>query len=333
MDTLLYLSIPVTLEAFEADALEAHPGRCLLDRFGNHVQMVEFDSKEEDVNILCILDAELDRAIALDDCVVVATDALVGCDRAFQAVSAAWVWSGGVPIKQSCQAAGRVTASDVELHAIHMGIFTTCAVEGACHVVLFTDHPASARWAVDLSVSSGQAQALLVRSSLEWPLHHLVHCYVTNPNYQVPVGERPYTTLNYLYTAEAQACHDSWTREFMSTSSSRRDFLHLKKGGKHITPTYLSGGLWLLDLHDSQLCVHVCWAVLNHAPIRDFRVHFKISADGSCPCGAAQQTHEHVLTDCPNFGAPRHFPKCWWTLVNFCKENPRAFSFDHLPGG
>ncbi|KXN87614.1 hypothetical protein AN958_08395 [Leucoagaricus sp. SymC.cos] len=57
--------------------VDAHPGRHLLDRFGDHVQVVEFDSKEEDVNVLRFLNAELDKASALDGCVVVATDASI----------------------------------------------------------------------------------------------------------------------------------------------------------------------------------------------------------------------------------------------------------------
>ncbi|KXN84855.1 hypothetical protein AN958_12023 [Leucoagaricus sp. SymC.cos] len=202
--------VMVTLETFEPDALDARPGRRLLDRFGNCVQVIEFDSKEEDVNILWILNAELDKATALQDCIVAATDASVGRDRAFQAVSAAWVWAGGVPVQQSCQATSRVTAPDVELHAIRMGVFAACVQEGAHHVVLFTDHLASARQVVDPSVGSGQAQALLicrhlqkwlgedpsrtfafvhVRSSLEWLLHHVVHCFVTDPSFKL--GLRP----------------------------------------------------------------------------------------------------------------------------------------------
>ncbi|KXN85275.1 hypothetical protein AN958_11539 [Leucoagaricus sp. SymC.cos] len=112
VDTLQYYSLPVTLERFEPDALDAHP--------------VEFDSKEEDVNIQCLLNMELERAIALDDCIVAATDALVSYDKAFQVVLATWVWAGGMPVWQTCQASGRVTAPDVELHAIQMGVFAAC---------------------------------------------------------------------------------------------------------------------------------------------------------------------------------------------------------------
>ncbi|KXN90360.1 hypothetical protein AN958_04311 [Leucoagaricus sp. SymC.cos] len=248
IDTLRYHSLPVTLETFKPDASDAHPGRWLLDCFGDRVQIVEFDSKEEDVNVLRILNMELDKASALDDCIVAATDASVGHDRAFQVVSAAWVWAGRMPVWQSRQAAGRVTAPDVELHAIQMGVFAACAQEGACHVVLFTNHLALARQAVDPSVGSGQAQALLicrrlqkwlgedlshtfafiqVCSSLEWPLHHVVHCFATDPSFKVLVGDSLFTTLNYIRMAEAQACHDEWTRQFTSSSSSRRDFLHL----------------------------------------------------------------------------------------------------------
>ncbi|KXN91250.1 hypothetical protein AN958_01610 [Leucoagaricus sp. SymC.cos] len=226
----------------------ARPGRRLLDCFGDHIWVVEFDSKEEDVNVLWILNAELDRAVALDDCIVAATDASVGRDRVFQVVSAAWVWAGGVLVWQSCQAAGRVTAPNAELHAIQMGVFAVCMQEGACHVVLFTDHPASARRAVDPSVGSRQAQALLVcrrlqrwlgedpsrtfafiqvHSSLEWPLHYVVHHFAMDPSFKVPVGDSPFMTLNYIRMAEAQACRDEWTRQFTSSSSSGRDFLHL----------------------------------------------------------------------------------------------------------
>ncbi|KXN91866.1 hypothetical protein AN958_11546 [Leucoagaricus sp. SymC.cos] len=356
VDTLLYLSAPITLEAFDADASEARPGRRLMDWFSDRIRITDFPPREEDVNVLHILNAELDRALALDDCVVVATDASVGRDKAYQAVSAAWVWAGGVPVRQSRQAAGRVTTPDAELHAIRMGVFAACAQEGARHIVLFTDHPASARRAVDPSVGSGQAQALLVcrrlarwlegdpsrtfafvqvRSSLEWPLHHTVHRYAVDPAAQELVGVCPFTTLNYLRTAEAQACHDEWTRQFACSSSSGRDFLHLTdERGKRMTPTYLSGGTWLKHLHDSLFCAHVCRAVLNHAPIGEFRRWFNLSHDHSCPCGSTnRQTRKHVLTECTDFSDPRCFPKCWKELLDFCKENPRAFSFAHLPAG
>ncbi|KXN91223.1 hypothetical protein AN958_01906 [Leucoagaricus sp. SymC.cos] len=99
VDTLSYLSLPITLESFDADALEAHPGWQLMDQFSDCIQFTEFSPQEEDINVLCILNAELSQALALDDCVIVATDASVGHDRAYQAVSAAWVWAGRVPVR------------------------------------------------------------------------------------------------------------------------------------------------------------------------------------------------------------------------------------------
>ncbi|KXN82183.1 hypothetical protein AN958_02952 [Leucoagaricus sp. SymC.cos] len=145
MDTLSYLNVPVTLEAFDADTSEAHPGRHLMDWFLDCIQITDFPPREEDVNVLHILNAELDQALALNDCIVVTMDVSVGRDKAYQAIFTAWVWASGMPVRQSRQAAGRVTAPDVELHAIWMGVFAACAQEGTCHIVLFTDHPASAQ--------------------------------------------------------------------------------------------------------------------------------------------------------------------------------------------
>ncbi|KXN84859.1 Homogentisate 1,2-dioxygenase [Leucoagaricus sp. SymC.cos] len=68
----------------------------LMDQFLDCIWITEFSPWKEDVNVLCILGSELDRALALDDCIVMATDTSVGYDKAYQAILAAWVWAEGM---------------------------------------------------------------------------------------------------------------------------------------------------------------------------------------------------------------------------------------------
>ena len=166
-----------------------------------------------------------------------------------------------------------------------------------------------ARRAVDTSVHSGQAHLLSVVCALrefftqhpdtsidfwdcpskaQWSLHHLVHEDVTNT--RIAAGRYPATSLDALCSKSTTSCLDTWRSSFSHPSSQGRHFLSLKGSNrKPLQPSYTKGGSWLPFIAESvTLCARTTRAILNHAPIGEFRQCFFPAEYTQCPCGHCQ---------------------------------------------
>ena len=122
----------------------------------------------------------------------------------------------------------------------------------------------------------------------------------------------------------------SWNSFF--PSSQGRHFLSLKGGNrKPLQPSYTKGGSWLPFIAESvTLCARATRAILNHAPIGEFRQRFFPAECTQCPCGHCQvETRRHILADCSRFAhAPLTDPlPSIKDFVKFLKEHPGAFAF------
>ena len=97
------------------------------------------------------------------------------------------------------------------------------------------------------------------------------------------------------------------------------------------SPPMLKGGGWLPFIGELvTLCARATWAILNYAPIGEFRQRFFPAECTHCPCGHCQmETRRHIFANCRRFA---HFPLTDLVptvkdFVKFLKEHPSAFAF------
>ncbi|KAJ3563599.1 hypothetical protein NP233_g8832 [Leucocoprinus birnbaumii] len=178
---------------------------------------------------ITLLDTTLLKAKGKEHLAIVACDGSIPQDSTEQALAVARVWIRDRMVKQTCQASGRATAPDAELHAIRAGIGMATAIAGVDHIYVFMDHLPSAEQAVDLGIHPGQWRSLevytrlrswlgadparsisfiSVNSKLKWSVHQNIHEYVSDQSFSLARSQRPATSLAYLHTAEVVASWD-----------------------------------------------------------------------------------------------------------------------------
>ena len=98
-----------------------------------------------------------------------------------------------------------------------------------------------------------------------------------------------------------------------------------------LVPSNIKGGLWLQHFsHSNSLCTRATRAIINHAPIGEYRLRFFPKENFSCPCSLYSiESQQHILYDCSrfnNYWNPRRDLIVHFTL--FLEFNSRAFSFE-----
>ena len=111
-------------------------------------------------------------------------------------------------------------------------------------------------------------------SKVQWSLHFLAHEDTTST--KIAAGRHPATSFDTLRSKSATACLDTWRTSFAHPSSQGHHFLPLKGGIKNLLqPSYAKGEGWLPFIGELvTLCARATWAILNHAPIGEFRQRF-----------------------------------------------------------
>ena len=127
------------------------------------------------------------------------------------------------------------------------------------------------------------------------------------------------------------AWNDNWRMMFQASDAKEQNFLDLLDDDlKSIKPSYFKGGPWLKFFgHSNSLCARASRAIINHAPIGEYRLRFFPQEEFKCPCGLYPiETRRHVLHKCKrynNYWNPR-----WDTIAHFTlflEFNSSAFSF------
>ncbi|KAJ3571022.1 hypothetical protein NP233_g4021 [Leucocoprinus birnbaumii] len=203
--------LPHLMEAFDADSNEARPSNWIMDAFSNRISFHPRPNGASADEQITLLGVTLLKAKGKEHLAIVVCDSSVPQDSTIQALAVARVWIGDCMVRQTCQASGRATAPDAELHAIWAGISMATAIAGIDHIHVFTDHLPSAEQVVNLRIHSGQWRSLevctrlqswlgadparrisfiSVNSKLKWSIHQNVHddnikCKVDD-NSQVP---------------------------------------------------------------------------------------------------------------------------------------------------
>ena len=140
------------------------------------------------------------------------------------------------------------------------------------------------------------------------------------------------TFMDTLCSKSVLSCLDTWRTAFNCLTVQGHYFLTLRgKNCKPLQPSYSKGGSWLT--HFGQLvtlCARATRAILNHAPIGEYRQRFFPAECTQCPCGHCQvETRRHIFANCSRFAhSPLIDPSpSIKDFVNFLKEHPSAFAF------
>jgi len=118
---------------------------------------------------------------------------------------------------------------------------------------------------------------------------------------------------------------------FQVLDAKGKQFLDLLNSDDNIIkPSYIKDGLWLRHFsYSNSLYARATKAIINHAPISEYRLRFFPREDFSCPCGSHPiKTRRHILHECKRFNKywnPRrdlisHF-------ILFLEFNPSVFGF------
>jgi hypothetical protein len=149
-------------EVFEPLCPELVPGKQFLNRFLEQVTFFEKPRGMKPKDWTNTLNKAIDWACQLTDHVSVFSDASSTKKDCLQAASAAFIECCGLDLVQIKRPAGRATAPDVELFAIHLGLLRCLQLENVETILVFTDSMASAHMVVDPSTHSGQSHSLVV---------------------------------------------------------------------------------------------------------------------------------------------------------------------------
>ena len=95
-------------------------------------------------------------------------------------------------------------------------------------------------------------------------------------NTRVTAELHPATSLDALCSKSVLLCLDAWRTAFNHPTVQGHHFLTLRdKNCKPLQPSYFKGGSWLTHFGPLvTLCARITKAILNHAPIGEYRQHF-----------------------------------------------------------
>ncbi|CAA7267561.1 unnamed protein product [Cyclocybe aegerita] len=295
-------------ESFEPFVPEARPGDWLLDRYADH---------------------ELIAKVRADPLTVLAaTDGSVPQSNQYQAALAAIIYKGHRELERTCYVSGRVTALDAELNAISCAVCLAIKQANCQHIMAFSLSVCRAlqEWfeADDLR----RITFVYIPSTLQWDIHGEAHKYVTK--LKVKVGRRKTdNSIDALCSRAAHSVLDSWNSTFQDPTYRGSEFLELQQpDGWPLQPSYLNGGPWLSTFgHSITEFARVCRCITGHAPIGAYYHRFKINEPHGCTCGAALQSHQHILFCCRDRYSV-HYPHFLGDIASFLKYNPTVFGFN-----
>ena len=123
----------------------------------------------------------------------------------------------------------------------------------------------------------------------------MVHNNVTNT--RVAARLHPATSLNALHSKSVLLCLDTWRTTFSHPTVQGYHFLTLRgKNCKPLQPRYSKGGSWLSHISQSvTLCARVTRAILNHAPIGEYRQCFSLQSTPSVCVAIAKWKHVDIF--------------------------------------
>ena len=167
-------------------------------------------------------------------------------------------------------------------------------------------------------------------SKAEWSLHQLVHNNVTNT--KVSAGPHSATSIDFLCSKSVIFCLDTWRTSFNYSTIQGQHFLSFRdRNRQFLQPSYSKGGSWLPYIGQLvTLCARVTRAILNHAPIGEYRQYFFPAECTQCLCGHCQvETRRHIFANCSRFAHSllTDLSSLVKDFVDFLKEHSGIFAF------
>ncbi|KJA20098.1 hypothetical protein HYPSUDRAFT_142665 [Hypholoma sublateritium FD-334 SS-4] len=238
------------------------------------------------------LDGIRDEAHMEPNTIYGATDASVPAKKKYQALAGFALFQGDERVDSARYVSGKVLAAEAELSAICFAVVRATQVPGCTRIVIFMDHIASAKKALDASIHSGQGHSLVVCRTLlvwldtnplnilkfyncpskaEWDVHYEVHQFLKGLP-PVP-GLWPRMTLDSLRKYATDRCNAEWGQLFFRNPTfAGQQFLQLLNLDDNlIKPSYLKGGSWIpVAKASTSLVSRMTQPILGHAPISEY---------------------------------------------------------------
>jgi len=167
-------------------------------------------------------------------------------------------------------------------------------------------------------------------SKLKWRFHHDTDkdfkAFSVTPLYPSKIS------WDFCKKTDCDESIKLWKMTFQASDRKGKHFLNLLDDELNvIEPSYTKGGPWLQSFgHSNLLCTRAARAIINHAPIGEYRLRFFPSMDFSCPYNNYPiKSRRHILYECCRFN--RYWNPRRDTLnhfVMFLTANPNAFVFN-----
>ena len=118
---------------------------------------------------------------------------------------------------------------------------------------------------------------------------------------------------------------------FQVSDFKERNFLELLNNNQNpLEPSAIKGSSWLQYFsHSNSLYARATKAIVNHAPIGEYRLRFFPREDFSCPYGVYPiESRQHILHECKKFNNYWNYRRDMiGHFLLFLELNNSAFSF------
>ena len=216
-----------------------------------------------------------------------------------------------------------VTSIEAELFAIRCGINQASYMKDISKIIIITDSIHVAKKIFDPLSHPFQAFAVAILSNLHqfftnnqsnvikfweyssclnWNLHKEVNkdskAFNSSPVYPCKMS------WDYSRKIKCDNILNTWKITFQASDGKERQFLDLLDDNFNvIEPFYAKEGPWLqLFGHSNLLCARTTRAIINHAPIGEYRLRFFLNEEFKCPCGVYPiKSRRHILHECRRF--------------------------------
>ena len=254
------------------------------------------------------------------------------------------------PLVKTVHHVAFVTSTEAELFAIRYGINQACNKENISKVIIITDsiyvakkifNTKSHPYQIHTSVILNKLRQFFTRcqdnhikfwecpSRLRWNLHKFVD---KDSKSFKPIPIFPNKSFwDYCKKVYSDDIIKQWRMTFQASDRKGRHFLDLVDDNlETIELSYTKGSPWLQSFgHSNSLCTWATKAIINHAPIGEYRLCFFPKEDFKCPCGFyLTETRRHILYKCTIYN--RYWNPRRDTLshfIMFLSANSKAFAF------
>jgi len=213
------------------------------------------------------------------------------------ATSIAHIHIHNKPVIKTLYYTVNITTTEAELFTIRCGINQATSIPGISKIVVITDLLHAAQRIFDSSLHPFQIHSASI-------LNELKRFFLQNLNNSIKFWECPSHCNWSLYKAvdkeskqfhsiphypcksswdfsKKSKCNDIlsiWKMTFQASDLKGHQFLELyDEDNNSLEPSYSKGSTWLKYFgHSNSLCTRVTRAIVNHAPIGEYRLRFQL---------------------------------------------------------